>query len=72
MKSGLTRLFQVTVNLCVAGDTGEELAENERVFKDVLHGRSVYLDSPAYLQYEMALASRGRGCTWADRYGCWL
>ena len=58
--SGLTRLFQVTVNLCVAGGNMEELGENERVLKDILHGRSVYLDSPAYLQYEMALGLEGK------------
>jgi energy-coupling factor transporter ATP-binding protein EcfA2 len=51
--SGLTRLFQVTVNLCVAG-------ESERMLKDILHGRSIYIDSPAYLQYEMALGLEGK------------
>jgi len=60
MISGLTRLFQVTVNLFVAGDTREELRENERRLKDVLYGRSVYLDSPSYLQYEMLLGLEGK------------
>jgi hypothetical protein len=58
--SGLTRLFQVTVNLCVAGDSREELREGERILKDILHGRSVYIDSPAYLQYEMASGLEGK------------
>lgn len=60
MVSGLTRLFQVTVNLFAAGGSREELRENERRLRDILYGRSVYLDSPAYLQYGMLLGLDGK------------
>jgi len=66
MISGLTRLFQVTVNLFVAGDTREELRENERRLRDVLYGRSVYLDSPSYLQDEMMI------CMDTDTLACFF
>lgn len=58
--AGLARLFEVKANLCVSGKDKAELRANERTVKEVLQARLVRVDSPSYLQYEMALGDEGK------------
>ena len=58
--AGLARLFEVKANLCVSGKDREELRARERALKEVLQARLVRVDSPSYLQYEMALGLEGK------------
>lgn len=58
--AGLARLFKVKANLCVAGDDKDELRANERALKEILQARLVRIDSPSYLQYDMATGDEGK------------
>ena len=58
--SGATRLFEVTVNVSIAGKDGGELAENSRRLRQILQSRLVKLDCPAYLQYGMVAGLEGK------------
>jgi hypothetical protein len=58
--TGLARLFELRAVLCVTGKDRSELMENSRRLRDVLQARSVYVDSPSYLQLDMALGLEGK------------
>ena len=58
--SGATRLFEIKINISVSGKDSKELAENSKRLKQVLQSRLVKLDSPAFLQYEMAVGNQGK------------
>ncbi len=58
--AGLARLFEVRANLCVSGKDKAELRANERVLRETLQARLVRMDSPSYLQYEMAMGIEGK------------
>jgi hypothetical protein len=58
--TGLARLFELRTVLCVTGKDRSELMENSRRLRDALQGRSVYVDSPSYLQLDMALGLEGK------------
>jgi len=57
---GNTRLFEIKITISVAGEKREELDENARKLRDILHGSLVRLDCPARLQQEMALGLFGK------------
>lgn len=58
--AGSTRLFEFKVNVSVAGKDREELLENSRRLKETLQARLVRLDSPSFIQHEMALGQEGK------------
>jgi len=58
--AGLSRLFEVKANMCTVGADREELKSNERKLKDTLQARLVQIDSPSYLQYELAVGIEGK------------
>ncbi|MEM2046639.1 MAG: DUF87 domain-containing protein [Candidatus Jordarchaeales archaeon] len=61
--SGATRLFEVTVNVSVAGKDAAELAENSRRLRQILQSRLVKLDCPTFLQYGMTAGLEGKKLT---------
>jgi len=60
LAAGSTRLFTVTFNVCAAGRSGEELAENSKRVKQILQARMLRVDCPAFVQYGMALGVEGK------------
>jgi len=58
--AGLARLFEVKVNICISGPDKTALSENERKLRDILQARLVRIDSPSYLQYEIATGAEGK------------
>jgi len=71
--AGLSRLFEVRANLCVVGADRAELRENERRLRDVLQARLVRIDSPSYLQYEIASGAEGKRLFMdTDTAGCFF
>jgi hypothetical protein len=60
---GLCRLFEVRANLSITGEDRAELRKNERRLKETLQARNVFIDSPSYLQLELALGLEGKRLT---------
>jgi len=58
--AGLSRLFEVKANLCVVGADRTELRANERRLRDTLQARLVRIDSPSYIQHEIATGAEGK------------
>jgi hypothetical protein len=58
--SGTTRLFEFTVNLSVAGNTREELNNAVWRLRETLQARLIRVDSPSYVQHEMAVGLIGK------------
>jgi hypothetical protein len=58
--AGASRLFELKVNICMAGKDRAELRRSERKLKETLQARLVRIDSPSYLQPEMMMGAEGK------------
>ena len=58
--TGSTRLFELKVTASITGETLDELKTTTKKLKDTLQSRFIRLDSPAYLQHELALGAVGK------------
>ncbi len=58
--TGSTRLFELKVTASITGENLEELKATTKKLKDTLQSRFIRLDSPAYLQQELALGVVGK------------
>ena len=61
--AGLSRLFEVKANICIVGSDRSELKANERRLRDTLQARLVRIDSPSFLQQEIASGEEGKRLT---------
>jgi hypothetical protein len=57
---GRTRLFEVKVNVTVIGKDREDLTAKIKTIRSRLQGRMIFMDSPAYMQYQMFTGAAGK------------
>lgn len=57
---GKTRLFEVMVNITVIGKDRADLLTKVKTIKSRLQGRMIFIDSPAYMQYQMFTGTDGK------------
>ena len=60
LSSGATRLFELTINISVAGRDRRELYENLRAVRAMLQARLIRVDMPLFLQRDLALGRFGK------------
>jgi hypothetical protein len=58
--TGAARLFEVRANICVTGSDKSELVNNGKRLRETLQARNVLVDSPSYLQLELARGLEGK------------
>ncbi|MCW4008798.1 MAG: ATP-binding protein [Candidatus Bathyarchaeota archaeon] len=57
LASGVTRLFDISINLSVIGSDREEMRSKAKRLRDMMHARLVKLDCPSYVQYDVAVGA---------------
>ncbi|MCL2135764.1 MAG: ATP-binding protein [Candidatus Bathyarchaeota archaeon] len=58
--TGVTRLFELKVNLTIQADSFEELKVKTKKLKDTLQARFIHLDCPTYFQEELTKGIVGK------------